>query len=25
VRLTHTWRRVALPANPRLRGVSSSA
>jgi lipopolysaccharide transport system ATP-binding protein len=25
VRLTHTWRRVAVPANPRLRGVSSSA
>jgi len=25
VRLTHTWRRVALPANPRLRGGSSSA
>ena len=25
VRLTHTWRRVAVSANPRLRGVSSSA
>jgi lipopolysaccharide transport system ATP-binding protein len=25
VRLSHTWRRVATPANPRLRGVSSSA
>jgi lipopolysaccharide transport system ATP-binding protein len=25
VRLTHTWRRVAAPANPRLRGVSSGA
>ena len=23
VRLTHTWRRVAVPSNPRLRGVSS--